>query len=61
MLPYRYHISRRVERAKMLMAKPNQSVTETALDVGFSDTSSFTAAFRRLAGRTPTDYRRSVV
>jgi methylphosphotriester-DNA--protein-cysteine methyltransferase len=35
----------------MLMAKPNQSVTETALDVGFSDTGSSTAAFRRLAGR----------
>jgi AraC family transcriptional regulator len=59
--PHRYHTSRRIERAKILLAKPNQSVTEIALDMGFSDTSSFTAAFRRLAGRTPTDYRRSVV
>jgi AraC family transcriptional regulator len=61
MPPHRYHTSRRIERAKMLLAKPSQSVTEIALDMGFSDTSSFTAAFRRLAGRTPTDYRRSVV
>jgi AraC family transcriptional regulator len=61
MPPHRYHTSRRIERAKMLLAKPYQSVTEIALDMGFSDTSSFTTAFRRLAGRTPTDYRRSVV
>jgi AraC family transcriptional regulator len=59
--PHRYHTSRRIERAKTLLAKLNQSVTEIALDMGFSDTSSFTAAFRKLAGRTPTEYRRSVV
>jgi AraC family transcriptional regulator len=61
MPPHRYHTSRRIERAKVLLAKPNQSVTEIALDMGFNDTSSFTAAFRRLVGRTPTDYRRRVV
>ncbi len=61
MPPHRYHNSRRIERAKTLLAKPNQSVTEIALDMGFSDTSSFTAAFRKSAGRTPTEYRRSVV
>jgi AraC family transcriptional regulator len=59
--PHRYHASRRIERAKILLAKPNQSVTEIGLNMGFSDTSAFTAAFRKLAGRTPTDYRRSVV
>jgi AraC-like DNA-binding protein len=36
------------------------SVTEIALDVGFSETSSFTAAFRRWTGETPTDCRRSL-
>lgn len=61
MPPHRYHTSRRIERAKILLAKPNQSVTEIALDMGFSDTSAFTAAFRKLAGRTPTEYRRSIV
>jgi AraC family transcriptional regulator len=61
MPPHRYHTSRRIERAKILLAKPNQSVTEIALDMGFSDTSSFTATFRKSAGRTPTEYRRSVV
>jgi AraC family transcriptional regulator len=61
MPPHRYHTSQRIERAKILLAKPNQSVTEIALDMGFSDTSSFTATFRKSAGRTPTEYRRSVV
>jgi AraC family transcriptional regulator len=61
MPPHRYHTSRRIERAKILLTKPNQSVTEIGLNMGFSDTSAFTAAFRKLAGRTPTEYRRSVV
>jgi AraC family transcriptional regulator len=60
MPPHRYHTSRRIERAKILLAKLSQSVTEIALDIGFSDTSSFTAAFRKWTGRTPTEFRRSV-
>src|SRR5581483_6861108 len=52
--PHRYHITRRIERAKMLLAKPAMSVTDIGLTVGFSDTSSFTAAFRKITGTTPT-------
>jgi AraC family transcriptional regulator len=58
--PHRYLTDRRIERAKGLLVKRNLSVTEIALDVGFSETSSFTAAFRKLTGETPTDYRRSL-
>ncbi|HME30718.1 MAG TPA: AraC family transcriptional regulator [Pseudolabrys sp.] len=36
------------------------SVTEIGLNVGFSETSSFTSAFRKVTGETPTDYRRRV-
>jgi AraC family transcriptional regulator len=60
MPPHRYHTSRRMERAKTLLAEPQLSVTEIELDVGFSEASSFTAAFRRLTGQTPTDYRRTL-
>ena len=60
MPPHRYHTRRRIERAKVFLASLNQSVTEIAFDTGFSDTSSFTAAFRKWTGRTPTEYRRSV-
>jgi AraC family transcriptional regulator len=59
--PHRYHTRRRIERAKTLLAKPNPSVTEIGLAVGFSETSSFTAAFRKATGLTPTAYHRSLV
>jgi AraC family transcriptional regulator len=58
--PHRYHNARRIEHAKMLLAQPACSVTEIALKVGFSETSSFTAAFRKATGSTPTAYRRSL-
>ena len=58
--PHRYHTHRRIERAKALLANPSDSVTAIGMAVGFSETSSFTAAFRRTSGMTPTDYRRSL-
>jgi AraC family transcriptional regulator len=58
--PHRYHTARRIERAKTLLARPALSITEIALELGFGETSSFTAAFRRLVGRTPSSYRRSL-
>jgi AraC family transcriptional regulator len=58
--PHRYHTSRRIEHAKILLAKPVPSVTDIGLTVGFSETSSFTAAFRKTTGLTPTTYRRSL-
>ena len=59
--PHRYHTTRRIERAKALLAKPAQSVTEIGFAMGFSEASSFTAAFRRTTGLTPSSYRRSSV
>src|SRR5262249_21127883 len=60
MPPHRYLTSRRIERAKSLLTARKLTVTEIALDVGFSETSSFTSAFRKVTGETPTDYRRRV-
>jgi AraC family transcriptional regulator len=58
--PHRYHNNRRIEHAKTLLANPAPSVTDIALTLGFSETSSFTAAFRRATGITPTSYHRSL-
>jgi AraC family transcriptional regulator len=58
--PHRYHMGRRIERAKTLLENPARSVTEIAAVTGFAETSSFTAAFRRSVGMTPTDYRRGI-
>jgi AraC family transcriptional regulator len=60
MPPHRYHAKRRIERAKQLLANRELSVTAIALDVGFSETSTFTATFHKLTGQTPSRYRRNL-
>src|SRR6266404_2252814 len=60
MPPHRYHASRRIERAKQLLAKRELSVTSIALEIGFSDTATFSAAFHKLTGQTPSRYRRDL-
>jgi AraC family transcriptional regulator len=58
--PHRYLTGQRIERAKALLAERKLSVTEIGLGVGFNETSSFTHAFRKVTGETPTEYRRSL-
>ena len=53
--PHRYHIERRIARAKELLS--GSSVTEVAMAVGFAETSSFSTAFRG-HGLTPSEFRR---
>jgi AraC family transcriptional regulator len=60
MPPHRYHANRRIERAKQLLANRELSVTAIALRIGFSDTTTFSAAFHRLTGQTPSHYRRNL-
>lgn len=59
--PHRYVTGRRMLRAKSLLAMEGMRVTEIGRAVGFAETSSFTGAFRRLTGMTPSSYRRSSV
>jgi AraC family transcriptional regulator len=61
MPPHRYHTARRIERAKALLAQQSLSITWIAMELGFADTSCFSTAFRRLAGRTPSCYRHSLI
>jgi len=58
--PHRYHVGRRIERAKIMLADAGKSVTEIGLQLGFTETSAFTATFRKFTGRTPSDFRRSL-
>jgi AraC family transcriptional regulator len=55
--PHRYVLAQRVERAKVLLAEPGRTISQIALDVGFSSQSHLTAVFRRLSGLTPNRYR----
>jgi AraC family transcriptional regulator len=56
--PHRYHMARRMHHASRLLQKPALSVTEIGVQTGFRETSSFTRAFRKFTGLTPTEYRR---
>ena len=60
MPPLKYHATRRIERAKQLLAERELPITKIALAVGFSETSTFTAAFHRLTGQAPSRYRRDL-
>ena len=58
--PHRYHSNRRIEHAKRLLAGPAPSVTDVGRIVGYNETSSFTAAFHKATGMTPTAYRQAL-
>ena len=56
--PHQYHVQRRMEHAKVLLAEQTASVTDIALTLGYTQNSSFSTAFRKMTGWTPTEYRR---
>ncbi len=56
--PYAYLMTRRIERAKLLLRRGDMSVTEACMAVGCRSLGSFSASFTRLVGETPTAYRR---
>jgi len=58
MPPHRYHCARRMDRARSLLRMPALSVTQVGSRIGFCETSSFTRAFRKFTGLTPSEYRR---
>lgn len=45
-------------RAKQLLADPNVSITQAAYQLGYSDSANFTRAFRKIEGRSPSEYRK---
>jgi transcriptional regulator GlxA family with amidase domain len=47
----------KIEAAKKIFETTRQNITETMLDVGYSDTKSFRGTFKKITGMTPIDYR----
>jgi AraC-like DNA-binding protein len=47
----------RVKQAKVLLAQGEKSITEVALESGFSSSAYFSRVFRSETGLTPYDYR----
>jgi AraC family transcriptional regulator len=55
--PHRYVVLRRIERAKIHLSNPANSVTDIALATGFGSSSHFCHVFRSVVGISPTEYR----
>jgi len=49
-----------IERAKVLLSDRANSITDVALILGYSFTSSFTLAFHKITGQTPSEFRKNV-
>ena len=58
--PHRYLLAHRVDRAKAMMNDHERSLTQIALDCGFSGSSQFSVVFKRVVGVSPRQYRRSL-
>ncbi|HUY96261.1 MAG TPA: helix-turn-helix transcriptional regulator [Verrucomicrobiae bacterium] len=56
--PYRYLMTRRVERAMALLRRGDLSVTEVCFAVGCSSLGTFSSRFTELVGLPPSAYRR---
>jgi AraC-like DNA-binding protein len=58
--PHQLRIGARLDRAKLLLACGDQSVTDVCLEVGFASLGSFSDAFARRVGIAPSAYRRTI-
>ena len=54
--PYRYLMTRRIERA-MALLREGMSVTDACMTVGCTSLGSFSSRFTELMGMTPSEYR----
>jgi AraC family transcriptional regulator len=57
--PHRYVRAKRLERAKVLLIRGDQSLVGIALALNFSCQANFTRAFHQVTGQTPGQYRRN--
>ena len=57
--PYSYLMTRRIERAMMLLRRGDLTVTEVCFAVGSSSLGTFSTRFTELVGMSPSVYRRA--
>jgi AraC family transcriptional regulator len=57
--PHGYHLRRRMQQAKLLLSDRATSITQVSLILGYSNISSFSLAFRKITGQTPSQFRKS--
>src|SRR6516225_11475994 len=57
--PHQFQIRARLDRAKLLLASGNHSVTDVCFDTGFNSLGTFSDLFARRVGVAPSAYRRN--
>lgn len=57
--PYRMASEMRIGEAKRLLLETNRSMTQIALELGFSSSAHFSNRFSELAGMSPTRWRKA--
>jgi len=57
--PYQYVLSRRIERAKVMLRGSDLAIAEIAIACGFANQGHLTTVFKRRTGMTPAAYRRT--
>lgn len=55
--PHQWQTSKRIEEAKRLLRESNASMTDIALNLGFSSSAHFSTRFKQLEGMTPSNWR----
>ena len=55
--PHQFQISLRMERARLLLSRSTDPVTDIALSLGYDSSQSFARAFRIAHGTSPSRYR----
>jgi AraC family transcriptional regulator len=55
--PYQYLMQQRVERAKQLLKQQAMSISDIALECGFSNQTHLTKVFRQMTETTPKAYQ----
>jgi len=56
--PHNWLRQYRLEQAMIMLRNPHNSVTMVAASLGYASQTAFAAAFRKLTGETPSDWRR---
>lgn len=57
--PHQWQLQARIRKGQDLLLRGGRSLTEIAVEAGFSDQAHFTRVFRRVVGETPAAWRRS--
>ncbi|HEY8529516.1 MAG TPA: AraC family transcriptional regulator [Paenibacillaceae bacterium] len=59
---YQYvQMQRIMESVKIMESRPDLSITDVALSVGYVDSSHFIRVFKKIMGQTPSEYRKNVL